>query len=79
MLNRASKKLGLDQAIFGTGQFNQSSATNEITVNKERKKEEIEELLKKGAYACLENDTETKAFMEDDINDILEKKTRTVK
>lgn len=37
MLNRASKKLGLDQAIFGTGQFNTSTA-NEISVNKEMKK-----------------------------------------
>jgi chromodomain helicase DNA binding protein 8 len=71
MFDRASKKLGLEQAVLGT--FEQSNEDDKPT-NKE-----MEQLLKKGAYALLEdeNDEEGKAFCADDIENILAKRTRT--
>ena len=71
MFDRASKKLGLEQAVLGT--FEQSNEDDKPT-NKE-----MEQLLKKGAYALIEdeNDEEGKAFCADDIENILAKRTRT--
>ena len=61
MFDRASKKLGLEQAVLGT--FEQEKDDDKPT-NKE-----MEMLLKRGAYALLEdeNDEEGKAFCADDI------------
>jgi hypothetical protein len=71
MFDRASKKLGLEQAVLGT--FGQDDDDDKPT-NKE-----MEQLLKRGAYALIEdeNDEITKAFCADDIESILAKRTRT--
>ncbi|KAL7543718.1 hypothetical protein ACHAXR_013003, partial [Thalassiosira sp. AJA248-18] len=70
MFDRASKKLGLEQAILGT--FGQDNEDDKPT------SKEMEQLLKRGAYALLEdeNDEIGKEFVADDIESILEKRTR---
>jgi SNF2 family DNA or RNA helicase len=71
MFDRASRKLGLEQAVLGS--FGADDDDDKPT-NKE-----MEQLLKKGAYALLEDDNDevTKAFCADDIESILAKRTRT--
>lgn len=70
MFDRASKKLGLEQAILGT--FGQDNEDDKPT------SKEMEQLLKRGAYALLEDEDEIgNAFVADDIESILEKRTRT--
>lgn len=71
MFDRASKKLGLEQAVLGT--FEKEWDDDKPT------QQEMEQLLKKGAYALLDddNDEETKQFCADDIDSILAKRTRT--
>jgi len=71
MFDRASKKLGLEQAVLGT--FGQDNDDDKPT------SKEMEQLLKKGAYALLEdeNDEIGKEFCADDIESILAKRTRT--
>lgn len=71
MFDRASKKLGLEQAVLGT--FEKETDDDKPT------QEEMEQLLKKGAYALLEdeNDEITNQFCADDIESILAKRTRT--
>jgi Bromodomain len=71
MFDRASKKLGLEQAVLGTfeKEFDDDKPTQQ----------EMEQLLKRGAYALLDddNDEETRQFCADDIDSILAKRTRT--
>jgi len=71
MFDRASKKLGLEQAVLGT--FEKEDDDDKPS------QEEMEQLLKKGAYALLgdDNDDVTKEFCSDDIDSILAKRTRT--
>lgn len=66
MFERASKKLGMEQALFSKGAFNQNSSADEkiamegglqlrpLTDLKQDSKE-IENLLKYGAYAFMDN------------------------
>jgi len=70
MFDRASRKLGLEQAVLGT--FEKEKDDNPT-------QQEMEQLLKRGAYALLEdeNDDITKEFCADDIESILAKRTRT--
>ncbi len=69
MFDRASKKLGLEQAVLGT--FDKGDDGKPTA-------KEMEQLLKKGAYALLEDDDETaNDFVTDDIESILKKRTRT--
>lgn len=69
MFDRASKKLGLEQAVLGT--FDKGDDGKPTA-------KEMEQLLKKGAYALLEDDDETaQDFVTDDIESILKKRTRT--
>ena len=71
MFDRASKKLGLEQAVLGTFEKDQT--------DDKPSQQEMEQLLKKGAYALLEDDNDevTKEFCADDIESILAKRTRT--
>lgn len=71
MFDRASKKLGLEQAVLGT--FDSNDDDGKPTAK------EMEQLLKKGAYALLgdDNDEITQSFCADDIESILAKRTRT--
>ena len=69
MFDRASRKLGLEQAVFGTFDKNDDGKPTA---------KEMEQLLKKGAYALIEDDDEiTQNFVTDDIESILKKRTRT--
>ena len=91
MLERATKKLGLDQAIFLGGAFQSTGIemknidgsiykSNLDTNDKKMSKVEIEILLKKGILGLIEdNDQQTQAFMEEDIEDILKKNSRIAK
>ena len=71
MFDRASRKLGLEQAVLGT--FEKDKEDDKPS------HEEMEQLLKKGAYALLEDDNDqvTQQFCADDIESILAKRTRT--
>lgn len=70
MFDRASKKLGLEQAVLGT--FGAEDDDGKPTAK------EMEQLLKKGAYALVDDDDEIgKEFCADDIESILAKRTRT--
>jgi len=70
MFDRASKKLGLEQAVLGSYQKDEEDGK---PTNKE-----LEMLLKKGAYALMEDDDNNdEEFVKDDIDSILAKRTRT--
>jgi hypothetical protein len=70
MFERASKKLGLGEAIFA-GKFTDK--------DKKPDKADIEKLLRDGAYAFLEEDAgKAEEFMESNIEDILIKNTRNI-
>jgi hypothetical protein len=85
MFERASRKLGLEQAILSTHDFNSNALDGEeksslYTVNDDAiDAKEMEMLLRKGAYAMLEDgDEEVTAFCEGDIDSILSSNTRKV-
>ncbi|TMW60638.1 hypothetical protein Poli38472_000680 [Pythium oligandrum] len=66
MFNRASRKLGLEHAVLGTASFSETSQPDKPTA------EQLVELLKRGAYALMEeDDTASKQFAERDIETIL--------
>ena len=71
MFDRASRKLGLEQAVLGT--FDKDDDDGKPT------HKEMERLLKRGAYALMEDDDDNigREFCEDDIENILAKRTRT--
>jgi Bromodomain len=71
MFDRASKKLGLEQAVLGT--FEKDAEDEKPS------QQEMEQLLKKGAYSLFQDDNDevTKEFCADDIESILAKRTRT--
>jgi hypothetical protein len=91
MFDRASKKLGLEQAVLGTRNFQeleeelmQSTGSNEVILGSTKSTKldakEMEQLLREGAYAVLlEDDTETiKQFYEQDIDQILEQRAHVL-
>ncbi|KAH8583186.1 chromodomain-helicase-DNA-binding multidomain chromatin with the following architecture [Cryptosporidium sp. chipmunk genotype I] len=82
MFERASRKLGLNTAVFHKGAFreeNNSSAGNGIGTSGEPTKQEIEDLLKHGAYYLLEGSEASRQFQESDIDEILSKNSRLVR
>ncbi len=79
MFERASKKLGLEQALLGTRNF----ADIELDENAKGPKldaKEMEQLLREGAYAVLlEDDADViKEFYEQDIDQILEQRAHVL-
>jgi len=78
MFERASKKLGLDQAIFMGGAF---QSTKDDGKNKDKlNKQEVETLLKKGILGLITDENkESQQFMEKDIDDILSNNTHIAK
>ncbi|EGR27208.1 myb domain protein [Ichthyophthirius multifiliis] len=77
MFERASKKLGIDQAVFMGGEFKRNNGENNN--NKKMEKEQIETLLKKGIIGLLNEEEEIKKsndFFQDDIEQILQKNSR---
>ena len=76
MFERASKKLGLDQAIFMGGTFQSTSVTVDAKSRDKMNKEEVEALLKKGILGLISDENkESQKFMEQDIDEILSKNT----
>uniref|UniRef100_A0A671S425 Chromodomain-helicase-DNA-binding protein 8-like n=1 Tax=Sinocyclocheilus anshuiensis TaxID=1608454 RepID=A0A671S425_9TELE len=76
MLDKASLKLGLDRAVLQSMSGNKDSSVNGI---QQFSKKEIEDLLRKGAYAAImdEND-EGSRFCEEDIDQILQRRATTI-
>ena len=61
MFERASKKLGLEQAVLGTRQFNDQDLEESQKTNAKMDAKEMEQLLREGAYAVMmDNDDEIK-------------------
>lgn len=74
MFDKASLKLGLDKAIL---QSMNTSQGGKDPSNKQLTKKEIEDLLKKGAYgAIMDDDNAGDKFCEEDIEQILERRTQ---
>jgi len=84
MFHTASMKLGLDRAVLAhQRQQDDTQDTSKKTKSKSEKEiqaKEIDELLKKGAYDVFrdDDDTEAQKFMETDIDQLLERSSRTV-
>ena len=78
MFDRASRKLGLEQAVLGTRQFDAIEMGEAQDENKVDAKE-MEQLLREGAYAVLmgEDDNDAQDFMSNDIDEILQKRSHT--
>ena len=78
MFDRASLKLGLDKAVLQSMNTKQGSKNAGDNSN-QLSKAEIEMLLKKGAYgALMEDDNAGDKFCEEDIEQILQRRTQTV-
>ncbi|KAG8231203.1 hypothetical protein J437_LFUL010900 [Ladona fulva] len=81
MFDKASLKLGLDRAVLqsmNTAQGGKDPAGTAIG-QKQLSKKEIEDLLKKGAYgAIMEEDNAGDKFCEEDIDQILERRTQVI-
>ncbi|KAJ3333445.1 choline dehydrogenase 7 [Blyttiomyces sp. JEL0837] len=76
MLDRASMKLGLDKAVLQRMEFGQDDSGSD-TLSK-MQANEIEDLLKKGAYGAFMDDDSSKSFCEEDIDQILMNRTRKI-
>jgi hypothetical protein len=69
MFERASRKLGLEQAVLGSYAFSERGQADKMDAK------EMEQLLRQGAYALLEEDESAmKEFCEKDIDEILEER-----
>ncbi|KAJ8576442.1 hypothetical protein ON010_g2769 [Phytophthora cinnamomi] len=76
MFDRASRKLGLEHAVLGTASFNENYDNSQTT---KPSAEQLVELLKRGAYALMEeDDTASKEFAERDIETILKENARVM-
>lgn len=72
MFDRASLKLGLDKAVLQSTTALRESSTA-------LSKKDVEELLKKGAYGSIMDETsEESKFNEEDIETILQRRTTTI-
>ncbi|XP_071959040.1 chromodomain-helicase-DNA-binding protein 8-like [Antedon mediterranea] len=79
MFDKASMKLGLDKAVLqsmrGTGDKDKDPTGSSQPFSKQ----EIEELLRKGAYgALMEDDESGNKFCEEDIDMILQRRTKVI-
>jgi hypothetical protein len=76
-LFQASLKLGLDRAVLQS--MNNSGGKPDGPLNAMSRKE-VEDLLKKGAYgAIMDDDEAAEKFCEEDIDQILAKRSTTIK
>ncbi|XP_067108594.1 chromodomain-helicase-DNA-binding protein 8 isoform X1 [Osmerus mordax] len=76
MLDKASLKLGLDRAVLQSMSSNKESNVNGV---QQFSKKEIEDLLRKGAYAAImDEDDEGSRFCEEDIDQILQRRATTI-
>uniref|UniRef100_A0A8C9TM66 Chromodomain helicase DNA binding protein 8 n=1 Tax=Scleropages formosus TaxID=113540 RepID=A0A8C9TM66_SCLFO len=73
MLDKASLKLGLDRAVLQSMSSNKDSSIQQFS------KKEIEDLLRKGAYAAIMDEgDEGSRFCEEDIDQILQRRATTI-
>lgn len=89
MFDRAGKKLGLDKAILQRMRHVDTSLTTDSSLAVAAptsnlpgglSKREVETLLKKGAYGVvMDNDEDAVKFCEEDIDQILERRTTVIK
>ncbi|KAI8364631.1 SNF2 family N-terminal domain-containing protein [Radiomyces spectabilis] len=76
MFDRAGMKLGLDKAVMqrsGLEQDEGGGSKNEMN------RKEIEDLLKKGAYGAMLDEEASTKFCEEDIDQILERRTTVIR
>lgn len=84
MFDKAGMKLGLDKAVLGKMRPSRAEGGNDDTSssgshNPQLSKTEVENLLKKGAYGLLmENDDDSIKFCEEDIDQILERRSTVI-
>uniref|UniRef100_A0A4W4F105 DNA helicase n=1 Tax=Electrophorus electricus TaxID=8005 RepID=A0A4W4F105_ELEEL len=75
MFDKASLKLGLDKAVLQSMSGRESAANGVQQLSKK----EIEDLLRKGAYgALMDEEDEGSKFCEEDIDQILQRRTQTI-
>ncbi|XP_066511346.1 chromodomain-helicase-DNA-binding protein 9-like isoform X2 [Hoplias malabaricus] len=80
MFDRASLKLGLDKAVLQS----MSGRDNSLgggggQIQQQLSKKEIEDLLRRGAYgALMDEEDEGAKFCEEDIDQILQRRTKTI-
>ncbi|KAL0965969.1 hypothetical protein UPYG_G00288840 [Umbra pygmaea] len=75
MFDKASLKLGLDKAVLQSmsGRENAANGVPQLS------KKEVEDLLRKGAYgALMDEEDEGSKFCEEDIDQILQRRTQTI-
>uniref|UniRef100_A0A8C8M7R0 DNA helicase n=1 Tax=Oncorhynchus tshawytscha TaxID=74940 RepID=A0A8C8M7R0_ONCTS len=75
MFDKASLKLGLDKAVLQSmsGRENAANGVQQLS------KKEVEDLLRKGAYgALMDEEDEGSKFCEEDIDQILQRRTQTI-
>ena len=78
MFDRASLKLGLDKAVLQSMNTSMSK-TGDPSKSNSLSKKEVEDLLKKGAYgALMDDDNAGDKFVEEDIDQILERRTKVL-
>uniref|UniRef100_A0A8C6Y6D7 Chromodomain helicase DNA binding protein 6 n=1 Tax=Naja naja TaxID=35670 RepID=A0A8C6Y6D7_NAJNA len=74
MFDKASLKLGLDKAVLQD--INRKGSNNGV---QQLSKMEVEDLLRKGAYgALMDEEDEGSKFCEEDIDQILQRRTQTI-
>uniref|UniRef100_A0A671KD87 Chromodomain-helicase-DNA-binding protein 6-like n=1 Tax=Sinocyclocheilus anshuiensis TaxID=1608454 RepID=A0A671KD87_9TELE len=72
MFDKASLKLGLDKAVL-------QDINRKGSLNGQLSKMEVEDLLRKGAYgALMDEEDEGSKFCEEDIDQILQRRTQTI-
>ncbi|KAK1888851.1 Chromodomain-helicase-DNA-binding protein 8 [Dissostichus eleginoides] len=77
MLDKASLKLGLDRAVLQSMSGNKEGNNNGQV--QQFSKTEIEDLLRKGAYAAImDKNDEGNRFCEEDIDQILQRRATTI-
>ncbi|KAK1897512.1 Chromodomain-helicase-DNA-binding protein 8 [Dissostichus eleginoides] len=77
MLDKASLKLGLDRAVLQSMSGNKEGNNNGPV--QQFSKKEIEDLLRKGAYAAImDKNDEGNRFCEEDIDQILQRRATTI-
>lgn len=75
MFDRASLKLGLDKAVLQS----MSGRENSVGGIQQLSKKAIEDLLRRGAYgAIMDEEDEGSKFCEEDIDQILQRRTKTI-
>jgi chromodomain-helicase-DNA-binding protein 7 len=75
MFDKASLKLGLDKAVLQSMNTVQGGKDPN---SKQLSKKEIEDLLKKGAYGAIMDEDEGDKFCEEDIDQILQRRTQVI-